>query len=179
MKRYFAAGSMLLCIGMVVGCGGTHFVPEPIYAGRLLSEWLDCGYEQAALALEQTGPSAAPVIFSKLRREHPKYGFRAKYRKLWRQAPQMIRGMMPAPKPASFDELRACSALLEIGPGVIPALAKGLQDANPGVRLASAWTLSCYRERGCNISLVMPLLIQARQDPNVEVRRRAAIALGT
>ena len=179
MNRYCIMGSLLVFLLVVVGSSRARRDAEPVYAGRPVGEWLDCGYEQAAMALHETGPSAAPVIFSKLRREHPQYGLRAQYRKLWCKAPRAIRPALPAPKVASFDDARACSELLEIGPLVIPALAAGLKDVNPGVRLASAWALGCFRERGSNISSATPFLLRAREDPNTAVRQRVAAALGT
>ena len=179
MNRYSALGGLLLLAWLVVGSGVASRIPEPAYAGRPVRDWLDGGYEQLAWALHETGPTAAPVIFSKLRREHPEYGSWAKYRKLWGRAPGVIRPWLPAPKIANFDSDRACSALLEIGPSVIPSLAVGLKDPNPGVRLTCALALGCFRQRGSNIRSAMPALIQAQQDSNPEVRHGVSLALGT
>src|SRR5579859_6554820 len=106
LNRYCFVG--LLCLPIfAVGWAVVGGDREPVYAGRPLGQWLDCGYEPAALALAETGPSAAAVIFSKLRHEHPGYGWRAKYRMVWSKAPKTIQSLLPTPKPASFDEARA------------------------------------------------------------------------
>jgi len=178
-NRYCILGALLSLLLLAVSFGVAGAPPEPVYGGRPVGDWLDCGYEQAAMALHETGPSAAIVVFSKLRREHPEHGLWAKYRKLWCHTPRLIRHILPAPRIASFDDERACSALLEIGPSVIPNLVTGLKDANPAVRATSAWALGCLHERGSNISLAIPGLIQAHRDSNPDVRRYAAIALGT
>jgi HEAT repeat protein len=177
MNRHCAVGLLLVLILFAVLFAIAFRKPQPVYAGRPVREWLDCGYEQAALALEETGPIAAPVIFSKLRREHPEYGLRAKYQRIWCKAPRIIRSWLPTPKAASFDEARACSALLEIGPAVTPVLTSGLRDTNPAVRIASASALARLRQRGCNINLAIPSLRRAEEDPHPQVRRWAGLAL--
>jgi hypothetical protein len=179
MNRYSAMGALLLLSLAVVASGFASRTPDPVYAGRPVGDWLDCGYEQLALALHETGPTAAPVIFYKLRREHPEYGFWAKYRRVWGRVPSVIRPWLPAPRIASFDDQRACSALLEIGPSVIPTLAIGLKDSNAGVRLTCALAVGCFRQRGSNIRPAIHALTHAQHDSNAEVRRVASLALGT
>lgn len=177
LNRYCFVGLLCLPIFFAVGLAVVSGDREPVYAGRPLGQWLDCGYEPAALALAETGPSAAPVIFAKLRHEHPEYGWWSKYQRIWCKAPEIIRCRLPTPKPASFDEARACSELLEIGANVIPALAKGLRDSNPAVRIASASALATLGQRGCNINQAMPSLARAAKDSNPQVRQWAQLAL--
>src|SRR5579862_2573371 len=39
---------------------------EPVYAGKTADQWLNAGYEDASLALQQIGPPAVPFILGKL-----------------------------------------------------------------------------------------------------------------
>lgn len=150
---------------------------EPVYAGKTVDEWLAAGYEDASMALHEIGPPALPYIVAKLSREDPACGSLRRYHNLWNEIPLPVRRLFPRPKPASFDELRACGALLELGPQIIPVISIGLQDRNPVVRELSAHVLGVFRERGKNIGQAVPSLIEARRDPNPKVRARAAWAL--
>ena len=76
------------------------------------------------MGLHELGPPAVPFVLAKLAREDPRYGTGRRYRELWRKMPPPIRRVLPKPADANFDELRACSLLLEIGPQIIPALAE-------------------------------------------------------
>jgi hypothetical protein len=179
MKHWWLAALFAAC-ALIAGlfCARPS-AREPVYAGRPVSEWLDGGYEQISMAMHETGPSAAPVIFSKLRRDHPVYGSRAKYRRLWSRAPEGLQRFLPRPKAGSFDELTACNALLDIGPAVIPYLATGLEDPNEGVRLVSALALSQFCQRGSNIQPALPSLARATRDRNTVVRQEAASMLAS
>jgi hypothetical protein len=178
MNRYCAVGLVTLCLAASVAVIFSPRSAEPVYAGRPVSEWLDGGYEQISMALHETGPAAATCVFFKLRQEHPTYGRWAMYRKIWTRAPGIIRRFLPKPKSCNFDDARACSALLDIGPSVIPALAVALKDPNPAVKIASAWALGTFRQRGSDITASFPHLIQTLHDPNPDVRYRAAWASG-
>jgi len=118
-----------------------------------------------------------PYIVAKLSREDPEYGSLHRYHNIWNEIPLPARRLLPRPKPANFDELRACGALLELGPQIIPVLSIRLRDRNPVVRELSAHVLGTFRERGKNIGQAVPSLIEARRDPNPKVRARAAWAL--
>jgi len=171
-------GCVLVLIVSIALCmqRGAH---EPVYAGRPVSEWLDGGYEQISMAMHETGAPAATVVFSKLRREHPDYGARVKYRRLWTKTPGALHRFLPAPKATNFDELKACNALLDIGPAVIPCLTEGLTDRNEAVRLASALGLGHFQQRGSNISSALPNLHHAALDPNPQIRQEAASVLAS
>jgi len=131
----------------------------------------------SSLALQEIGPSAAPYVLGKLSREDPRYGSLRKYQALWRKAPPPLKSILPKPRAGNFDELRACSALLELGPRVIPFLSAGLRDANPAVREVSAHALALFHERGKDIRKAIPSLIEVLHDPTSEVRARSAWAL--
>jgi hypothetical protein len=94
--------------------------------------------------LHEVGPPAAESIFTKLKREHPKYGPRARYRVVWNRLPSVCKRVLPQPKSAAFDEWRACHALLAIGRPVIPLLEKKTHDSNPLVRNTSVQALACF-----------------------------------
>jgi hypothetical protein len=150
---------------------------EPVYAGKTVSEWLEAGNEDATMALHEIGPPAAPYILAKLRREDPQHGSFQRYHDFWQNTHSALRRFLPKPKPANFDELRACGALLELGPLTVPMLTTGLHDSNPVVREVSAHALGSLRELGKNISVAAPFLNEARRDPNLRVRARAKWAL--
>jgi hypothetical protein len=156
MKRYYFAGFLTACSLAWAVFGTLRSAPEPMYAGRPVSEWLDGGYEQISMAMHETGPAAAPCVFSKLRWEHPTYGHWTKYRKVRAKIPGVLQKCLPRPKSVSFDELTACNALLDIGPAVIPSLIAALKDPNPAVQLASAYALNAFRQQGRDIELTTP-----------------------
>ncbi len=178
MRRYWGLGCLSL-VGIILGVRlVTPQTNEPVYGGKTVGQWLDGGYEQASLALQEIGPSAAPYVLAKLRREDPRRGSLRRYHDLWDKIPSALHGLFPKPRAANFDELRACSALLELGPQVIPRLSAGLKDHNPAVREASAHALGSFRRQGKDIRRAIPSLVEDLNDPAVEVRTRAAWALG-
>ena len=177
MGRYWAIGCLSL-FGVILGLSrATPRMNEPVYAGKTLDQWLEGGYEQASMALQEIGPPAAPYVLAKLRCEDPRCGSLQKYRDLWRRLPPTLRKIFPRPKAANFDELHACSALLELGPRAVPFLSAGLKDYNPVVREVSAHALGSLRHRGNDIRIALPALVQALGDPSAEVRTRATWAL--
>jgi len=115
---------------------------EPGYAGKTISEWLDGGYEPAAMALQEVGPPAIPWVFRNLRREHAVWSKKGAYLKLQCHVPARFWRMFPTPKRTGFDELRAANLLIGLGPSAVPALRAGLKDSNPAVRTACAMALS-------------------------------------
>ena len=158
---------------------GVHLPPaEPVYASRHLSQWLDGGYEQASEALHEVGPAAVPVVFAKLRHEHPQEGSWQRYRRVWEKLPAKIQRLLPRPKTAGYDQWNACQALVEIGPRVIPTLAVNMKHHHLLVRCASAQALGVFRQRGADISIAVPALRMALDHPNRNLRREAAQALG-
>jgi hypothetical protein len=146
---------------------------DPSYAGKPLAAWLDHGYEDAAMAIHHVGPAAADVIFAKLREEHPRHGRQARYHRLWSRAPGVVQRWLPAPRVGAFDELRACSMLIEIGPGAASALGRGTADRNAAVRWSSVWALGVLRERRVNVASAERWVDAARRDPDPNVRERA------
>jgi HEAT repeat protein len=148
-----------------------------MYAGKRVSQWLDAGYEDAAMALQEIGPAAEPYILARVAREDSRYGTLRRYQALWIKLPAFVRAAVPRPQVGNFDELRACSALLEVGSRVIPPLSIRLNDKNPAVRIACARALGCFRQRGSNIRAAFPALSEALRDPNPEVKALAAFAL--
>jgi len=151
---------------------------EPVYAGKTADQWLNAGYEDASQALQQIGPPAVPFILAKLAREDPRYGSQRNYHELWNKLPTAFHSFLPRPKTGAFDELHACSILLELGPGIIQLLSSALKDKNPVVREVSAHVLGSFRLQSKDISKAAPALVEALRDPVAEVRARAAWALG-
>ena len=150
---------------------------EPAYAGKTADQWLSSGYEDAAQGLQHIGPGAVPFILARLSCEDPRYGSQNHYRRFWNKVPLPLRRFLPKPKNGAFDELHACSLLLELGPGIIPLLCTALHDYNPVVREVSAHTLGSFSRQGRNIAQAASSLTEALQDPVPEVRARAAWAL--
>lgn len=165
--------SLAITLGFVLIRGGAPIVFE----GRTVDQWLDCGYEDASRALHELGPAAVPAIFGKLQREHPRYGFWERYKGAWEKVPLKCRQILPRPRTVSFDEWRACNALIAIGPRAVPALTVTLGHRNWLVRSTSAQALGLLFRRGADISRAIPALRSALHDRNLQVRRQAAAAL--
>jgi HEAT repeat protein len=170
VPRFFMATGALVLV--LCGCAR-----EPVYEGKSLSQWMDGGFEDASRALCDTGPAAANCIFAKLKREHPTHGYLARYRSACDKLPGFCKKELPRTKTPCFDEWRACNALLEIGPCVIPSLVAGLKDRNFLVRSACAQTLARFSQRGSDIHIAVASLQGALNDPDPGVRKAACAAL--
>ena len=120
---------------------------EPVYAGKTITQWLDDGYEPAAMALEEFGPSAVPWIFRTLRHDHPSFDYVAAFTTLRLHVPALLVSMLPRQLHTGFDELRAANLLIGMGPPVMPALRTGLRDSNPAVRTACQMALSALQPK--------------------------------
>jgi hypothetical protein len=146
IRNQILVGSLVILVP-IVAISLTHVAhsPEPVYAGKPLHLWLDDGYEPMSMALHEIGPAAAPFIFAKLRREDPDYGSWVMFQQIWRKTPGCVRNLLPVPRTSNFDRDRACSALLELGPGVIPQLRYAAEDHNRAVKIASTRVLSYFR----------------------------------
>ena len=178
MRSRYSVILFALIIGVVGFALCSHFAPrEPQYQGKSLTQWLDGGYEDAAVALREIGPAAVPTIFEKLRREHPRWGRRQQYRNIWVKIPAVLQRCFPRPRTAAFDEYRACNVFLDLGPQTIPALVRGLDDRNPGVKLTSAWALGLFHDRGANVDEAVPSLVREMKAPLPEVSKRATWAM--
>jgi HEAT repeat protein len=87
-------------------------------------------------------------------------------------------------KPATFQCLNcgyipdhwATTALVNIGPEAIPALAQAMSHANPDVRYHAAEALWLFGEQAAEAA---PQLIAALTTPDARVRRRVSMALGS
>ena len=173
----YIGAALLSLLGLIWLVHPLRSSPEPVYGGKTAAQWLDAGYEDASQALQLIGPPAVPVILAKLTNEDPQYGSWRRYREFWNRMPPTVRNLLSAPKSGAFDELHACSILVEMGPSVIPQLASALRDRNPAVREASAQALGRFGQQGKNLSQARPFLIGALHDPVPGVRLRAAEAL--
>ena len=109
---------------------------QPAYGGRTVSEWLDGGYEPAALAVHEIGHPAVPWIFRKLRYEHPRWDYWGAYRRFRKVVPGNVASVMPQGHASGFDDLRAANLLLSIGTPALSMMRTGLKDGNPTVRSA-------------------------------------------
>jgi hypothetical protein len=150
---------------------------EPLYAGKTADQWLNAGFEDTCSALHEIGPPAFPYVLKKLRLEDSHYGSQQKYRQFFSKLPPSLQRALPKPAAGTFDELHACSALLELGPRIIPLLTTGLRDHNPVVRDVCAHALGSFQRQGKNISKSVPFLVEAEADQIPEVRARAAWAV--
>ncbi len=150
----------------------------PLYEGKPLDQWLDAGYEDCARVLYEAGPPAVDAVFSKLKREHPRYGRWGRYRSAWQKCPAFCQKLLPRPRASGFDEWRACNALLAIGPQAIPSLRTSIRDRHFLVRAVSAQALGLLQQRGANIRSALPALQVALRDRDPAVRHQAAFALG-
>jgi hypothetical protein len=177
MRKYWVIGTLAV-LGILFELGGVVSpAGEPSYAGKTVSQWLDAGYEDSALALQEIGPAAGPYVLAKLAREDERYGSGRWYRRIWVKLPALLHAVILKPAPANFDELRACSTLLEIGPGITPCLARHLQDNNPAVRNVCARAIGLLRQRGCDTRAASAALLVAVHDQNPEVKASAEWAL--
>jgi hypothetical protein len=141
-------GVALLALVSLFALFGSPPARQPVYAGKTITEWLDGGYEPAAMALEELGPSAVPWVFRALRRDHPSIDYQAAYAKICRCAPARIVPVFPRPRATGFDELRAANLLIGMGPPVLPALRAGRRDGNAAVRAACNMALSTLEPKG-------------------------------
>src|SRR5204862_1082138 len=110
-------------------------------------------------------------VYTKLAREDPRLGSARFYRKFWTKSPALLQRVLPKPKAANFDEWRACSFLLEIGPAGIPILANGLGNRSPVIRDVSAHALKVFHERGADLSKVRSRLFVALRESDGEGRK--------
>ncbi|HLH52294.1 MAG TPA: HEAT repeat domain-containing protein [Verrucomicrobiae bacterium] len=179
--RVIAAGWLL---AMALAVGGLHFSKsqpesvEPMYAGKTVGQWLDAGYEDCAMAIQQIGAPAAPYVLAKVAREDPRYGTSAAYQNFRARIPTRLRPILPQGKTANFSEFRATSILLELGSPITPLLSRHLSDPNPAVRITCVRTLGILRNRGANGRQALAGLEQARQDPNPDVVAAICEVLG-
>jgi hypothetical protein len=141
MRTCCASGGAALTVIILLVMYRSPPAPEPVYAGKTVTQWLDGGYEPAAMALEELGPSAVPWVFKTLRRDQPSFDYVAAFTTIRRYAPTLLVSMLPRQRPTGFDELRAANLLIGMGPPVLPALTAGLQDSNAAVRTACQMAL--------------------------------------
>ena len=178
--RALQGWTVLGILGLLALVGWLLLFPRPSsvsFEGRSVDQWLNGGFVDASRALYELGPEAVPDIFKKLLREHPRYGYWQRYRSVWQKVPAPCRHALPRPKTVSFDEWRACNALVVIGPRTIPRLTIGLKHRRALVRSTSAQALSVLAQRGSDLASARPALEKALQDASPEVRRYAAQAL--
>jgi hypothetical protein len=176
MHQAWRITTLILSTALLTACS-KHKSDEPSYAGKTVNQWLNAGYEDSAMGLQNIGVAAAPYVLARLSREDPRYGTARHYREFWRRLPSLVKAIFPSPRPATFDQLRATSTLLELGPSIIPLLSSKLDDLNPAVRMVCARTLAGLRQQGCNIGKAKPALVRATHDSNPKVAAMAASAL--
>jgi hypothetical protein len=177
MRRVWVLTLMICTAAGAALVAFRHHSPEPVYAGRRLTEWLDSGAEPAAMAVHEIGPAATPWILRKVRREHPRWGWWQAYQESWIRTPFLIRKALPKPRVAGYDEFKAAMVLVETGPRSIPQLRHGLREKNPGVKMACALALGAWSERGRGDRQSREALREALLDKHPEVRQAAAAAI--
>jgi hypothetical protein len=150
---------------------------DPLYAGKSLGDWLNSGHEDACQAVHEIGPAALPCILDKLAREDPRFGSNSRYARIYARVPLPFRRLLAKPGSTNFDESRASSLLVELGPAAIPLLAEALHSKNPAVREVSVHVLGLMGGRGKNIRVAIPALQTASRDVYPEVATRADWAL--
>jgi len=153
----------------------------PLYGGKGLGDWLNSGHEDACQAVHEVGTAALPFILDKLASEDPRFGSNSRYARFYLRLPVTLRRFLPRAGPTNFDESRASSLLVEIGPAAIPVLAETLHSVNPVVREVSAHVLGLMAERGKNIRVATSGLQAASHDayPEVATRCRWALAVAS
>jgi HEAT repeat protein len=77
-----------------------------------------------------------------------------------------------------FKEVWAVNVFENIGPLAIPSLMVLLKDDNAVVRSSAIWALESFRRSGYGDEVTISALASALSDPDANVRRQAASALG-
>jgi hypothetical protein len=147
---------LMVALASAMTLGVSSPSPEPVYAGKTITEWLNGGYEPAALALQEIGPSSVPWIFRALRNDRPTINYGAGYAKIRQHLPSCLVRMFPYPRTSKFDELRAANLLIGMGPPVRPALRAGLADSNPAVRSACWMALNGFEPKKATVPQRLP-----------------------
>ena len=178
IRRYLTKSFLRSLILLMLLVPKVRLEAEPLYAGKGLSDWLNSGHEDAGQAVHEIGLAALPYILDKLAREDPRFGSNSRYAQIYARLPLPVRRLSPRPGPTNFDENRASSLLVELGPAAIPLLVEALHSTNPAVREVGAHVLGLMSERGKNIQVAVPRLRAASRDACPEVATRAKWALG-
>jgi hypothetical protein len=180
MRRYWGQATTLVGSVLIAWSVLHLHSNEPVYAGRRLTDCLDSGTDPALMAVHDLGPAATPWVLRKVRWEHPHWGRWQTYQKFWNRIPPFGRGLFPKPRVAGYDEVKAATALVEVGPQVLPQLSSALKENNPAVRMTCALALGALSDRGFTDTKSIAALRAALEDAHPEVRQQiqAAIAKG-
>lgn len=177
MHRCWIIRPIIVVATVALGACGCGRKAEPVYSGKPVTEWLNAGQEDLCQAVHEIGLPALPFILNKLAREDPQFGANSAYRRAWRNIPATLRRLLPPPGPTNFDEDRACTAILELGPATIPSLIQSLDSPNLAVREVSIDVLGRLGQRGKNIHAALPALTAASRSNRLELANRARWAL--
>src|SRR5260221_4863233 len=120
MQRCWIIGLFALVAALVLLTPRCTRKSEPVYAGKTVTEWLNAGQEDVCQAVHEIGLPALPYILDKLATADPRFGANSSYFRDWTRIPATVRRVLPRPGATNFDEDHACSAILELGPSVIP-----------------------------------------------------------
>ncbi|PYJ99399.1 MAG: hypothetical protein DME23_09660 [Verrucomicrobia bacterium] len=191
MKRGRIIALVVLAI-LLVGLLFVFLLPrEPVYEGRLVSEWI----EQLTGAVGSGAGAVSSHVLPKLVQQKPgkeivpylcQTLYRGKslkdriYARLYLKLPAALLRKLPPPNPGRDAELRYRAALIlyYLGPDAekaAPDLTRALRDENPEVRRVAASTLG---NLGFVAKRSAPGLIALLEDPMTDVRRAALKALG-
>ena len=173
--------------------------PEPVYAGKPLSFWLDqltpapatgayswlvvrdeavvtAQVRQAERAIHSIGPQAVPFLLDKIKREHSMAA--RLYAAVWQKIPQGLRQRLSPPK--QFNRYgnphsQIVWALETLEPEVVPALIAALNDSNSDIQIT---TLAALGGFGTDAAQATPTLMKLARHPNGFVRRWTIFTLG-
>jgi HEAT repeat protein len=171
---------------VVLACGVMAWVvanrrpPEPVFQGRSASYWLREIFgakgrqSQAMAAFRQMGTNAEPVLVTAMAAKENLLD--RMFRRMYPRLPAMIRQRFP--QPADHAELRSAAGLVLMNnpfDDIVPKLLPLLATPDSGVRMA---VFSAVQNRiGPTDAGQVPVVLMAANDPDLDVRMEAAVAL--
>ncbi|HEX5219439.1 MAG TPA: HEAT repeat domain-containing protein [Verrucomicrobiae bacterium] len=152
-------------------------VPDPLYEGKKLSEWMDAlaaqkpsRFDEAVRAL---GTNALPCVVRNLAWNDSR--LRQKYGDLRAKLPQTIQNLLPKPKPL-LQRVHGANTFHYIGTNSLPAAIALLRHPSSTVRESAAWGISSLRRQSMVADQAIPALTAALDDEEFGVRFQAVSA---
>ena len=168
-KRWVIGLVMVLALLVMSRLAAYWLKPQPTYQGYSVSHWLkglsSTNYlvrEQAFEAVVQLGPDAALALAHTLRARHSR--FRKVFLPLLRSQAWLRRDISTEVR----LQTRAAKALVEIGPGAVPALFELFKDDEQTSYLAAAGVLRAIGPA------ILPSVVERLKHPDRRIRGGAA-----